>query len=249
MRSPGSGRCSPDPAAPEAASAVRRRAGPGGRAARRDRELNLKSLSRLPPHRRTPKATSAAGRRCGYACARRARPAQLRSTQPCSNTRTVACQHRRWHGSHDRFPSCLIATATPRELHPIARARRAYAPDAAAPAEWDFRWSSRASIQAGSLETTASQEAEARRSIGLSRAHRSVAWIGVARAPLLPSHGCGSGLSSDRAPADARSSSIPVVSRWTGQTLATIPKRQPPRTGPGSTGSLARVLRPCGGLR
>jgi hypothetical protein len=40
--------------------------------------------------------------------------------------------------------SCLIATATPRELPPIARARRAYAPGATAPAEWDFRWSSRA---------------------------------------------------------------------------------------------------------
>jgi hypothetical protein len=35
----------------------------------------------------------------------------------------------------------LIATATPRELPPIARARLAYAPDATAPAEWDFRWS------------------------------------------------------------------------------------------------------------
>jgi hypothetical protein len=35
----------------------------------------------------------------------------------------------------------LIVTATLRELPPITRARRAYAPDATAPAEWDFRWS------------------------------------------------------------------------------------------------------------
>jgi len=41
---------------------------------------------------------------------------------------------------------CLIATATPRELSPIARARRAYAPDATAPAKWDFRWSSHAGV-------------------------------------------------------------------------------------------------------
>src|SRR4051794_5152168 len=39
------------------------------------------------------------------------------------------------------FRSCLIATATPREIPPIVRAGRAYAPVATAPPEWDFRWS------------------------------------------------------------------------------------------------------------
>src|SRR5215203_5403218 len=53
---------------------------------------------------------------------------------------------------------CLIATATPRELSPIARARRAYAPDATAPAEWDFRWSSAASVSWTQNETLASVE-------------------------------------------------------------------------------------------
>ena len=47
----------------------------------------------------------------------------------------------------------LIATATPRELPLIGRARRAYAPDATAPAEWDFRWSSGAGM-CGSAGTT-----------------------------------------------------------------------------------------------
>jgi len=45
-----------------------------------------------------------------------------------------------------RCSICLIATATPRELPPIARSRRAYAPDATAPAKWDFRWSSHAGV-------------------------------------------------------------------------------------------------------
>jgi hypothetical protein len=55
-----------------------------------------------------------------------------------------------------RCHSCLIPTATPRELPPIARARRAYAPDATAPAEWDFRWSSHARVAADSGRALAS---------------------------------------------------------------------------------------------
>src|SRR3954471_16781448 len=43
------------------------------------------------------------------------------------------------------FAIGFIATATPPELPPIARARRAYAPDATPPAESDFRWSSTSS--------------------------------------------------------------------------------------------------------
>src|SRR3954469_19225136 len=58
---------------------------------------------------------------------------------------------------------CLIATATPRELPPIARARRAYAPDATAPAEWDFRWSSAASARRLSAAPLASGRIEQRR--------------------------------------------------------------------------------------
>src|SRR5918995_7072517 len=54
------------------------------------------------------------------------------------------------------YRMCLIATATPRELPPIARARRAYATDAAAPAEWDFRWSSRASASSLAPDVLAS---------------------------------------------------------------------------------------------
>jgi hypothetical protein len=57
-----------------------------------------------------------------------------------------------------RCCDCLIATATPRELSPIARARRAYAPDATAPAEWDFRWSSAASVSWTQNEALASVE-------------------------------------------------------------------------------------------
>jgi hypothetical protein len=45
-----------------------------------------------------------------------------------------------------RCSLCLIATAPPRKLSPIARARRAYAPDATAPPEWDLRWSSQAGV-------------------------------------------------------------------------------------------------------
>ena len=49
----------------------------------------------------------------------------------------------------------LMTTATPRELPPFARARRAYAPDAAAPAEWGFRWSSKTGVARTSAEATA----------------------------------------------------------------------------------------------
>src|SRR5919106_4272177 len=48
-----------------------------------------------------------------------------------------------------------MATATPCELPPIARERRAHAPDATAPAEWDFRWSSVATAPAVPRHTTA----------------------------------------------------------------------------------------------
>jgi hypothetical protein len=63
-------------------------------------------------------------------------------------------KQRRERSRHD-CRVCLIATATPRELSPIARARRAYAPDATAPAEWDFRWSSAAVVWVTALSALA----------------------------------------------------------------------------------------------
>jgi hypothetical protein len=75
------------------------------------------------------------------------------ATETCSR-RAVAAHGTRWRKW--RCSVCLIATATPRELPPIARARRAYAPDATAPAEWDFRWSSAARAREEPLATPAS---------------------------------------------------------------------------------------------
>src|SRR5215213_1130830 len=57
--------------------------------------------------------------------AARSGPSPPRRTPPTEGMRTAS----------------LIATATPRELPPTARAHRAYAPDATAPPECDFRWS------------------------------------------------------------------------------------------------------------
>ena len=78
------------------------------------------------------------------------------------------------------------------------------------------------------------------------------AWDSVALAAPLPSHGCKSGTGSDRAWADACTSSIPVVWRWTGQTLATMPKAGAAgneyecarlRLEPGDTTILSRYVR------
>ena len=71
------------------------------------------------------------------------------------------------------------------------------------------RSSSRASNHATSLVTTQPQPLLlARRCLRpTGRADGSLAWIGAVSASLLSCHGCRSGTGSDRAPADARSSS------------------------------------------
>ena len=85
-------------------------------------------------------------------------------------------------------PPCLIATATPRELLPIARAPRAYAPDATAPAEWDFRWSSGASIRRLDSATLACvhESGGARGGRGEDRRRARVASIGAVGLSLVP---------------------------------------------------------------
>jgi hypothetical protein len=101
-----------------------------------------------------------------------------------------------------RYRRCLNATATPRELPPIGRARRAYARDATAPAEWDFRWSSAAGVSLAAGETLANVRKGQRPGAYGKDAHLAVAarldpaadamdlaensWRGVEHGPARP---------------------------------------------------------------
>jgi hypothetical protein len=85
----------------------------------------------------------------------------------------------------------------------------------------DERGSSRASVRPGSPETTASREPAARRSIGLSRAHRSVAWIGTVRRSLLLFMDAGAARASDRARAGASRCGLPTATRSCSPTTTT----------------------------
>jgi hypothetical protein len=66
------------------------------------------------------------------------------------------------------------------------------------------------------------REAAARRSLGLIRGRRSVAWIRAVSGSLLPFHGCRSGTGYDRAPADCRRSSQAGVWSWRAKMLACV---------------------------
>jgi hypothetical protein len=65
---------------------------------------------------------------------------------------SFACEERQREDA-GRCSVCLIATATPRELPPIARTS-CLCTGCNGSGEWDFRWSSRAGVWGGVARTT-----------------------------------------------------------------------------------------------